>query len=190
MSIPRPIAECQQHLNRLREENYNVKKFIPERDFRSVLPTVLVKNIISTLVPSYNLDEVIEFALEDAPKVFGILILINRADCIDRFIRTDQLQTRHVDNLLPFTIDILQQILDDVDIAHQFYEKQWEFCAPVFSGRIIPRVFARHTILPFLQESFLTAGGYGQVYKVEIHPSHRPSSYEGDISVRYNPPCY
>ena len=184
MNTVHPIERCQQRFNAIRRENHAVRKFIPEKEFRDVLSKELINSIISTFVPHYHHDEVLEFVLEDAPKVFGILVLINHVDCIYRFIRNDQLQTRHVDGLLPFSETRLQQILGDDYLAGLFHEKQWEFCAPVFSGRIIPRILDRQIILPFLQESFLTAGRYGQVYKLDIHPSHRPPSSDGTVYVR------
>ncbi len=184
MSTVHAIERCQQRFNAIRKENHAVRKFIPEKEFRDVVSKELISSIVSTFVPHYNHDEVLEFVLEDAPKVFAILVLINHIDCIFRFIRQDQLQTRHVDSLLPFSEARLQEILADDYLAGLFHEKQWEFCAPVFSGRIIPRTLDRQTILPFLQETFLVAGRYGQVYKLDIHPSHRPPSFEGTVYVR------
>ena len=184
MSTLHPIAEYQRRLNSIRKQNHLGQKFIPEADFRRVLASILIRSIVNALVPFYSADDFMEFIFEDAPKIFSILVLINRADCIDRFLYYDQLQSRHVDNLLPLTIDALDEIFDTRVAVNEFYDKQWEFCAPVFSGRILPRTLARPMILPFLHESSLAQGAFSCIYKLDIHPAHRPSLYEGDMFVR------
>ena len=185
MSVLLPIFECEQQLRKLRVSNYIDKKFIPEKAIRGALSRESVRDIIRASVPiPFNPEEIIDFALEDAPKIFGILVLISRTSFITQFIQNDQLRPHHIDDSLPFSEEDLLQILRDSDVASQFYERQWEFCAPVFSGKIYPRSFHRSTILPFLQQSRLAKGRYGDVYKISIHPSHRPSSYQGEISVR------
>ena len=178
MDALRPLEHCQQLLHAIRIETSAIRKFIPEKEVHRVLSRDLVRSIISAFAPYSHLDEVLNSILQDAVKIFGILALVGHPECIDRFIHYDQLQTRSVDSLLPFAKANLQDILGDNYLAERFFEQQWELCAPVFTGRLIPRIFDRQTILPFLREWPLAAGSYGEVFKIEIHPSHRPSSLE------------
>ena len=138
----------------------------------------IVTKVVDDFTPAYHTEEVVQFILQDARKVFGVLSLISQVGYINRFIRNDQYQARCIDDLLPFTKKRLQEILNDDYVAELFYEKQWEFSVPVFSGRIIPRVLERETILPFFADNHLAGGCHGSVQKIEIHPSYRPQRFE------------
>jgi hypothetical protein len=95
--------------------------------------------------------------------------MINQVSCIKHFIQNDQMQSRRVDDLLPFTKTGLLAILGDNYAAELFHEKQWEFSVPAFSGHIIPRFLECETILPYLTDKYLTGGGFGSVYLVDIY---------------------
>lgn len=152
-------------------------KFVPEYEINNVLSKEAIREVVAEFTPTYHSEEVVDFIVHDARKVFGVLILIYSIGHIHHFIRNDQFQTRHIDDLLPFTEIRLKEILDDEYVAGMFYDKQWEFCVPIFSRRIMPRALARRTILPYLEESQLAVGGLGTVHKVRIHPSHRPQTF-------------
>jgi hypothetical protein len=183
MNISSNIQLLQRRINEIRLENADTKRFVPEKELYDVMTRDVIAKVVVDFTPFDHTEEVVDFITKDARKVFGVLVLINYVGGINLFIRKDQLQTRHIDDLLPLAKTRLQEILNDSYIAELFYEKQWEFCVPVFSGRIIPRAFERQTILPYLTDSFLSAGGYGSVYKVEIHPSHRSQSFEATTVV-------
>ncbi|KAI9744317.1 MAG: hypothetical protein M1818_002469 [Claussenomyces sp. TS43310] len=181
MNISLNSQRLQRRINQIRVENADSKKFVPERELHDVMSREVVAEVVAEFIPSYHSEEVVDFIVHGARKVFGVLILINNIGHINHFIRNDQLQTRHIDYLLPFTKARLQEILDDEYVTDLFYEKQWEFSVPVFSGRIMPRALARQTILPYLSESYVAVGGYGSVRKICIHPSHRPQGF-GDAT--------
>ncbi|EUC34846.1 hypothetical protein COCCADRAFT_35545 [Bipolaris zeicola 26-R-13] len=63
------------------------------------------------------------------------------------------------------------------DYADDFLEKQWTVLAPVFAKSEEDRnahiVLESDEILPFISQSEVTRqGGFGDVYKTEIHPDH------------------
>jgi hypothetical protein len=183
MNIPSSIQQLQRRIGEVRVENANVKKFVPESELYNIMSNDVVEAIVFDVIPSYYRHEVVGFIMKGACKVFGILVLINFAGHIKSFIKSDELQERHVDNLLPFPKPMLQGILQDEYIVSQFFEKQWEFSAPVFSGRIIPRALGRETILPYLEDTKLADGGNSAVYKIKIHQSHQPKGYDAEATV-------
>ncbi|KAL1983890.1 hypothetical protein VTN96DRAFT_9814 [Rasamsonia emersonii] len=178
MNISSNLQRLQRRINEIRVENADSKRFVPERELYDVMTRDVIAKVVVDFTPFDHSEEVVDFIINGAQKVFGVLVLIGYVGYLEHFIRKDQLQARPVDDLLPLAKPVLQEILNDNYIAELFHEKQWEFCVPVFSGRIIPRAFERQTILPYLADSFLSAGGYGSVHKVEIHPSHRPQNFE------------
>jgi hypothetical protein len=57
--------------------------------------------------------------------------------------------------------------------ADLFYEKQWEFTAPIFAPFVLRRSLEYETILPFIKEEKLGSGGFGDVYLLDIDPGHQ-----------------
>lgn len=126
-------------------------------------------------------------------KIFAILLFVNRPSSIWSFVeesicdadlplikvsRTEgpqhlfDLRRRH-DPELP--LHCFKQWKDRA-IA-KFEERQWIVLAPSFEksdGKVTPhRKFAAEEILPFLSwKATPEEGGFGQVYKVDIHPDH------------------
>ncbi|KIY00205.1 uncharacterized protein Z520_03890 [Fonsecaea multimorphosa CBS 102226] len=175
-------ARCsafQRRVNEIRVENSDGRKFVPEKEYFELLSRKTVEDIIRGDLPVYHLDEVVDFVIKDARKVFGILALIGAITHLDQFIRKDQYRNRPTDDLLPFAKDTLKGVLQDAYYVELFFEKQWEFCVPVISGRIMPRLLELHTILPYLEDTVMGSGSSGSVSMIKIHPSHQPQSFEG-----------
>ena len=171
-------------INKIRVENSDGRRFVPDKEFFDLLSKEVVKDIVRKDSPFYHVDEVVDFVVKDARKVFGILLLIGAINHLDHFIRNDQFRNRPTDDLLPVPVDRLKDILDDPYIAEQFFEKQWEFCVPVFSGGIMPRALDLHTILPYLEDIAIDSGSFGIVSRITIHPSHRSQSFGVSATVR------
>lgn len=183
MNIPVNTQLLQRQINEIRVENAEGKKFVPEKEFYDVMSRDVIAKIIADFFPVWHAEHLVNFIAKDARKIFGVLVLINYVGHINCFIRTDQFQMRHVDDLLPFSKATLRAILDDEYVAEMFYDEQWKFSVPVLSGRIIPRVLDRRTVLPYLTDLPLAAGAFGSVQKISIHPSHRPQAFEHDAVV-------
>ena len=126
-------------------------------------------------------EEAVQTILAGARKTFAILVIIHQVSRITAFMNRDQLLTSTIDDKLPFSLSQLQEIMrHDAD---EFYEKQWEFIAPVFSRMRAHRLLDDDTILPFTNSTLLGVGGFGRVYETIIHPQHLgiPSSSYGQV---------
>ena len=188
MSLSYHWHELQRQLEKIRIPNAIHKKFVPEKELFELMTREIISNVVEQIQPHYHIQEIqelINFILRGARKVFAVLVLSNQPAHIKNFVRRDQLQPRHVDDLLPFEKPELLKILPDDYSATLFYDRQWEFSVPVFSGNIIPRDLADQTILPFLTDTPFTEGGYASVYKIMIHPSHQPHTYGPNAVVSY-----
>lgn len=178
MTTSSDLAQLRRHILSLRVKNVEFKHFVPEERLASVVTREWIAQIVSQIVPQESKNEVITFVVNGARKVFSILVLIDYVCHISRFITRDQMQRRPIDSLLPLHAKALLDTLDDEVVVDQFYEKQWEFCAPVFSKEIMPRALEIPTVLPYLSDAPLASGAYGNVHKITTHHCHRPSGYE------------
>jgi hypothetical protein len=183
MSLSLELELLQRRINELRIENPNAQRFVPEDKLCDLLSRDTLVRVLGKLSPAYLSDEVVDFVLKRAPKVFAVLVLINQVGQINKFIQNDQFGTHRLDHQLPFTRSRLKEIFEDDYVGGLFHEKQWEFTAPTFSGEVTPRNLERWTVLPYLSEIHLTSGGFGSVYKVKIHPSYHPPTFQGTTEV-------
>ncbi len=177
------IALLRRRIHEVRLENADVRIFVPENSLVDVVTPETVRPIISARFPLESAQEITNTVLLGGRKIFSILVMLDQVDRIEHFIKRDQLQARDIDSLLPVTKIDLRTTLKDDYIADQFYLSQWEFCAPVFTRKTIPRIFDRHVVLPFVRKEWVAAGAYGAVYKIDIHPDHRPVSSDANIEV-------
>ncbi|KAK0262046.1 hypothetical protein LTS09_003469 [Friedmanniomyces endolithicus] len=175
------IALLRRRIHEVRLENADVRMFVPENSLVDVVTPETVRPIISARFPLESAQEITNTVLHGGRKIFSILVMLDQVDRIEHFIKRDQLQARDIDSLLPVTKIDLRTTLKDDYIADQFYLSQWEFCAPVFTRKTIPRIFDRHVVLPFVRKEWVAAGAYGAVYKIDIHPDHRPVSSDANI---------
>ncbi len=157
--------------------------FVPENSLVGVVTPETVRPIISARFPLESAQEITNTVLHGGRKIFSILVMLDQVGCIEHFIKRDQFQARHIDSLLPVTKIDLRTTLKDEYITDQFYLSQWEFCAPVFTRKTITRTFDRHIVLPFVRKEWIAAGAYGAVYKIDIHPDHRPVSSDATTEV-------
>ena len=171
-------------LHSLRVENTIAQHFIPDDELLKVMSKETVIEVLTNVVTDYLLDEVINFVISRAPKVFCILVLIKQVCQIQKFMQYDHYGINKVDHQLPFTRHQLQEILQKSSLETSFFEKQWEFTAPTFSGQIVPRVLNPWTVLPYTSDVEVAKGGYGNVYKISIHPSYHPASHPTVSKVR------
>jgi hypothetical protein len=134
-------------------------------------------------------DEIADFAVEHAAKLFAILLLIGKTKWILNFMTE-----RVSDANLPFQSSDIKtngNLLTTHNSAwiHRLFETwsswdiqefsrfQWSLLAPVFElGRSSKHYdLGSEHILPFVEddEGSRTSGGYGSVWRVEIHPEHQ-----------------
>ena len=157
-------------------KNYDSKYFIPNGQVRQYLSKENVQSILWEKVPKENLDDLVNFVLAGAMNVFAVLVLIERPSRISDFT-PEYHQESKIDDRLPFSLERLESILNKGDAssaeACRFYERQWEFTSPIFSGTLTRRDLPYDTILPFLKKEPTGSGGFGTVYEIDIEPSHQ-----------------
>ena len=149
------------------------KRFVPRLALSSIISQKILRPILAEFTPIDILDETEDFILQGASKVFCILAYIGYSGHIRKFIEKDGLLLRQVDEDLPLGKGRLRTVADDNLFINSFYEKQWQFCAPVISQRIIPRTLEDETILPFLTSERIDQGGFGVILVITIHPEHK-----------------
>lgn len=157
---------------RLRQENFDTQKFVPEGDLQDLLSEdVIARSIRSCDIDFYKHAETIHTIKNGARKIFAILVLLNQEVAITKFIENDQLQCSQLDSKLPFPLSILESM--EFDGAQDFYERQWEFVSPIFSDLATHRVLDNNIRLPIMESKYLGEGGFGRVFKIVIHRHHR-----------------
>jgi hypothetical protein len=163
------------------------KRFVPRMALESICCPQILRPILATFTPADVLDETVDFVVQGARKVFCILAYIGFPSHIRNFIEKDGLLPHQVDEDLPLSRDQLRMVADDDFFINYFYEKQWQFCAPVISQRLIPRDLKDETILPFLTSEQIAQGGFGVITKITIHPEHKSAEISSVEKVCFVP---
>lgn len=151
--------------------------FIPQR----LLYRLLTRAIISVAlrqagISALQIDDLAIKIYKGGQKVFAILVLLKGEESkIANFITHDQFAQSQLDFKLPFSLELLNTIIPD--IADEFFETQWEFVAPVFSRGVIHRELHDRTKLPFLQNTEIGSGGFGDVYEIQLDPDHQTMAF-------------
>ena len=127
-------------------------------------------------IPEVERDEVLMLIRDGAQKLFATLVLMqyHPVRLILNFMRKDQMLQTSLDGRLPFSLDDLNRILQDKNLAHEFDRGQWEVLSPLFSPDRSHRELEAKTILPFIREEPIPSakGGFGIVSKVTLHQAH------------------
>jgi hypothetical protein len=150
------------------------KAFVPHEDLYELLTRSVIYNAVHecAITPWYNLDQLVDKIHAGARRVFAILVILNGQEKeILHFIEHDHFQASPLDHKLPFSKADLEVIVPS--IAIDFYEKQWEFSAPIFSREADHRFLDIFTALPFLENKKISEGGFGEVFSVVLHPGHQ-----------------
>ena len=174
-----------------RVKNSDGRHFVPNPTVIDLVTAIPVRKALKECnVVSQDMDELVQTIIEGARTVFAVLILIRQVQRSSYFVRNDQFQSPlvPVDHKLPFGLEALEQILEPM-AAKEFFERQWEFTAPNFSRRLLPRSLTKDTILPILEDRLIGAGGFGEAHEIRIHPYHFNYSDVVGQTVRhlYNP---
>lgn len=149
--------------------------FVPEGALDDVITT---ENIRLTLrdsnAPRDREVECIRWIEQGGKKTFAILVLIQRARNIVKFIEREQLQSDSLDSKLPYgsKADVEKFLLKSD--AEDFFERQWEFVSPIFRHKACHRSLHGRTILPFLETKILGGGSFGTIYLETLHRNHSP----------------
>ncbi|KAH7136337.1 kinase-like domain-containing protein [Dactylonectria macrodidyma] len=158
--------------------NLPERSFIPQKQLYRLLSRDRISAVIRDIpsIPIHRAENVINIIAKGASKVFAILSLLKGEEGrIVDFISHDQFQQSSLDSRLPFSLEMLQDIIPD--IAIDFYRAQWDLSAPIFSRGVVHRELHDSTRLPFVREALIGEGGFGQVYELELHADHQTPNF-------------
>ena len=167
------MASLREAIQSLRCESADPRSsFVPAGSLREILTYKEIRLALKTCKAQLHREiESIELIRLGGQRIFAILITIYRPELIVAFVENDQLQTAAIDSRLPYSRAELDSILPKAD-AIDFFEKQWEFTAPIFRRRAGHRCLHDRTIFPFLESTGLGQGASGEIHKVKLHFSH------------------
>ncbi|ROW10378.1 hypothetical protein VMCG_02145 [Cytospora schulzeri] len=169
----------------------NPKRFLPHGKLDQI---VTRESVIRELDWDQDDDALIDFILKDAKTLFAISLMSRIPDLRP----TMELFMKHniCDRDLPLPISRDQvskdlgecfEFVEDMDLDLFINKQQWMFLAPVFGVgpasaiEIGQRSFPQGVIFPFVKTEEIIDGGFGIVYKVEIHKSHLHGSPDDPI---------
>jgi hypothetical protein len=141
--------------------------FVPRGSLRGILNRQAVSNRLSeSQIPLEVRDEVLERVLHDASSLFGVLVRIEQehliADCLSHDLRDEKLP-------------VGPEAMEGLGVDPRFFDKQWEFLAPVFERRnVLLRLKDRH-VLPFLEDRRMSdsEGAYANAFRVTLDARHQ-----------------
>ena len=166
-----------------RNQNEYKEYFISGEEIRQHMTAERLRAAIVEIFPSYHVEQVLGAIQAGGHKTFAILILIKHPKDIDAFIEQGQNQSEGIDRLLPLDqAQLLVRFSNKMPPVVGFLREQRSFTAPVFWDNVFTKMLATEAILPFLSDKYLGSGGFGDVYSVEIAPSHQRFR---DMSLRH-----
>lgn len=151
-------------------ENCAESQYIPQSQFESLMTGGNIRRELDQIVPDgdeLNIDELTEWILGGARKVFAILVIIKATQRIQQCRELE-----FCDTYLPIPSNS-QLAVDAVGPSLQTFRKeQWVFLSPVLTTNLmsiedIP-TFHSQVPLPFNSMQRYTSGTYGVVYKCQI----------------------
>jgi hypothetical protein len=177
--IPIDKIEALMTEENVRQELSKHKRKLSEDMEKAILHAVCTHSSMNTK------DTSIQVANNSRQKIFAILVLLDKAEEIARFMRA------HIaDSDLPFAKVGSSQLacrggqlfsgFDDwtPEITDSLLDHQTEVTVPYFS--ISPKAshysFENSIVLPFESKGAISRGSYSEVYKVKIHPAHHSFS--------------
>lgn len=156
-----------------RVQNVERRYFLPQQALYDLMSEVLVESAVRDAgIKAYDVGEITKEIMKGARKIFAILVVVRQPQSILSFVQDDQFQS-WLDHKLPFGLSKLQKLLPSASLGQEFYEKQWEFTAPVFTKRLLPRVLEDDIILPFVEDKQEGEGGFGVVHTIKVDLHHQ-----------------
>jgi len=167
---------------------FDAKPFLPQRVFDQLVTRENIKAVLKT-----DSEATVEFVQHKASRFFMILVSINVSDLVlairtlERFCLTDTFlpisQETMDDNCEEHDASVgcdhdpslnafHEEPWDIVTLSH-FYDRQWEFLAPVFTAHKLLYDFHPKTVFPFTKMGEdRVSGAFSEVYEIHIEPSH------------------
>ena len=169
------MALLQQQIDALRcKMDGRSKFFVPHQSLYNLLTRSVVLKSIQDCggVPWYSVERTVDKIMAGARRIFAILVMLHREEKhILSFIEHDHFQGSPLDSKLPLSRTVLDAIVPH--IASAFFERQWEFSAPVFSKDVDHRFLDDFAVLPFVKDRRIDEGGFGTIFEIALHPDHQ-----------------
>ncbi|KAL3461679.1 hypothetical protein BJX64DRAFT_152529 [Aspergillus heterothallicus] len=163
------MSQLKAQIRKIRRRNAARHWYIPEALFLQVATDELIRQALAE-TPSYQREETVARISQHGKKIFGILVLLDLAARVSKFIEASELR----DERLPFKLVVLVQDVGlSEDEANDFHERQWELTAPVFFRGTLHTNMTDYTVMPFEKDEELGQGSFGLVYKVSLDPDHQ-----------------
>ncbi|XP_014559825.1 hypothetical protein COCVIDRAFT_90891 [Bipolaris victoriae FI3] len=143
-------------------------RFVPEGNMQGIITEDMIKISLGIGTPASRKEgEMIEFIKKHAKKVFAIVVYM-KGDCMEIM---KSLKRKGIDDdSLPIKD---QRDLGRKEWASDFFEKQWQFNAPVFSTTEFNHDLEESHILPFIAKNVDSKrGSFGVVSQYVVHRNH------------------
>ncbi|KAH9214235.1 kinase-like domain-containing protein [Leptodontidium sp. 2 PMI_412] len=166
------MSDIKQRLYNLRVTTAFELEFVPWKDLERTLDEETIVEVLQDGgIEIYQRTEALEGILHGGRRVFAILCILQREAAIMHFLELDSFLTKTIDSGLPFDEQTLQRIIP-ADYR-EFYDTQWQFCAPIFGENMHHRHLNSQTILPFAKVEVIASGAFGKVSRVFLTGSHQ-----------------
>ena len=159
-------------IDKLRTKSTDDRYFFSQHDIRTLLTDDIIAEAISECVQDHAIPEhqgtyVTTRIVNEGKIIFGILVwkkwLHKLIKCIEHNV---------LDSQLPLEVARADEILGNIgwNFAHN---AQWEFLPRILTNEMsgIHSRFRKEEILPFIDETWLGEGSFGDVFKVSVLPS-------------------
>ncbi|KAH8600195.1 hypothetical protein B0O99DRAFT_682639 [Bisporella sp. PMI_857] len=151
------------------------EKFLPA----SCISQLITKEVLyeyTSDIPASLRENWTNFVLTQTRTVYAIAVW-SGIHAAELFTTLRDFQDRNIsDDMLPFsTTSDAYSILNSTAgrrKSYQFLDSQWRFLAPIFTS-VRTYNLSDSSVLPFTEVINVHAGGYGRIFKVEIHPAHQ-----------------
>lgn len=157
----------------------NGRRYIPYFAFKTIITHENILDVVRDIreIPAYRRDFITAVILEKTPKIFSILVLLRLPKLIVNF-----LYRREHDSRLPLAPEALKGIASDLNLT-RFAKYQEEFLAPIFSRGDLHYELSPGSVLPFQEDKYLNAGGFGKVFAVVLDHQHHEIGHATDDEV-------
>lgn len=142
-----------------RNRNYGGREFVPAQTLTKLVTQQTVHDTLGGIG-----EDLIDRIASEAPRIFAILVLIEREYHILSF-----LDSRLCDEKLPID-EVNVPHFETEDDKHNFFRLQ--FCFPPIFKKHRHLELPEEIVLPFVELSHVANGSFGMVYKVKVAKGH------------------
>ena len=159
------------------------RQYIPYFAFKMIITHKNIMDVVWNIheIPAYQRDFITARILDKTPKIFSILVQVRQPELIVNF-----LYRKEHDSRLPLAPEALREIvpaLDDTKFYTKFAKYQEEYLAPIFSRGDLHHEISPGSVLPFEEDEYLNAGGFGKVFAVVLDHQHHEIGHATDTKV-------